>query len=224
MRTGVTVAHDTLPVTVFCHATAWMKLNYETKGSPVQKNTSRRDYRLDPPQRQQHLFIFWIPISLIYCLAAFNKGWKVTIHYVIILLKFLRCYRSVYVLLKDAGQWQNLLQVRFYINKNLPSEIWDGLIRQQVVWTSMLKSPCLILQMAGKILELCNNNLWCVLHVRWAIYGKCFGKNDYSCASISHRFWTRLKILYCILSECCIYTCARLRKYEVDIRAYGLVG
>lgn len=124
-----------------------------------------------------------------------------------ILLKFLRCYRSVYVLLKDAGQWRNLLQVRFYINKNLPSEIWDGLIRLQVVWTSMLKSPCLILQMARKIVELCNNNLWCVLHVRWAIYGKCFGKNDYSCASISHRFRTRLKILYCILSECCIYLC-----------------
>ena len=110
-----------------------------------------------------------------------------------ILLKFLRCYRAVYVLLKDAGQWRNLLQVRIYINKNLPSEIWDGLIRLQVVWTSMLKSPCLILQMAGKILELCNNNLWCVLHVRWTIYGKCFGKNDYSCASISHRFRTRLK-------------------------------
>ena len=141
-----------------------------------------------------------------------------------ILLKFLRCYRSVYVLLKDPGQWRNLLQVRFYINKNLPSEIWDGLIRLQVVWTSMLKSPCLILQMARKIVELCNNNLWCVLHVRWAICGKCFGKNDYSCASISHRFRARLKILYCILSECCIYTCARLRKYEVDIRAYGLVA
>lgn len=65
----------------------------------------------------------------------------------------------------------------------------------------MFKSPCLIRQMAGKILELCNNNLWCVLHVRWAMYGKRFGKNDYSCASISHRFRARLKILYCILSE-----------------------
>ena len=47
---------------------------------PCAKNTSGRDYRLDPPQRQQLLFIFWIPISLIYYLAAFNKGWKVTIH------------------------------------------------------------------------------------------------------------------------------------------------
>lgn len=36
----------------------------------------------------------------------------------------------------------------------------------------------------------------------WAIYGKHFGKYDYSCASISHRFRARLKILHCILSEC----------------------